>query len=110
MALGVPVIIPPFTVPVGVTVLGPVIGLIGWSQFVLTLDLAGLVSATIKFEESSDGLTWTDIIGISTIFGDPTFTPDATAAIWPSRPSSFLRATINNSVAFSSTGGSFVAS
>jgi len=106
----VSVVIPPFVVPAGITVLGPVTGILGWSAFALTLDLAGLVSATIKFEESGDGLSWTDLIGLSTIIGDPLFSPDVTAAIWPSRPSTFLRATLNNSVAFSSAGGSFVAS
>lgn len=99
----------PFTIPVGMTVLGPVVVIGSWSSFVLTLDLAGLVSASLLIEESSNlGVSWTPVWSIAGMVGDPLDSPAVTTILVPPRTTARVRATLTNTVAFASTGGSIV--
>ncbi len=101
--------IPPFTVPAGTTVFGPAVVVGTWTTVTLTLDLAGLVSASLLIEESSDlGLTWQPLWSIDGMVGDPLMTPDVTIISALPRSSTQVRATLTNSVAFASNGGSLV--
>jgi hypothetical protein len=101
--------IPPFTVPVGTTVFGPAVVVGSWSNFTLTLDLAGLVSGSLLIEESSNlGVSWTPVWSIDGMVGDPLDSPSVTAITIPLRTSARVRATLTNTVAFASTGGSLV--
>src|SRR5260370_11117308 len=94
-------LIPPLTVPAGTTVLAPAVVDSTWTTFTLTLDLTGLVSASLLIEESVDlGVTWQPIWSIDGMVGDPTAPPDVTTVIALPRASMRVRATLTNSVAF----------
>jgi hypothetical protein len=104
--------IPPLTVPAGTTTLGPAVLVGSWTTVTLTLDLAGLVSASLLIEESFNlGVTWTPVWSFDGMVGDPTVTTgDVTTIIVPPRGSTMVRAALTNSVAFASNGGSFTVS
>jgi hypothetical protein len=81
-----------------------------WTTVTLTLDLAGLVSASLLIEESFNlGVTWQPVWSFDGMVGDPTITTgDVTTIIVLPRTSTQVRATLTNSVAFASNGGSLV--
>jgi hypothetical protein len=102
--------IPPFTIPAGTTVFGPAVVVGTWTTVTLTLDLAGLVSASLLIEESSDlGVNWQPMLSIGGMLGDPVATAgDVTTITALPRTSTRVRATLTNAVAFASAGGSLV--
>jgi hypothetical protein len=103
--------IPAFTVPVGTSVFGPAIIVGSWSTVTLTLDLAGLISASLLIEESSNlGVSWTPVWAIDGMVGDPLDSPSVTTIVVPLRATARVKATLTNTVAFATNGGSFVVS
>jgi hypothetical protein len=100
--------IPPFTVPVGITVFGPVIIIGSWTTATLTLDVSQMTSASLLIEESFDlGVSWQPMLTIGGMVGDPTATAgDVTTITALPRTSTRVKATLTNTVAFVTNGGS----
>jgi hypothetical protein len=108
--------IPPFTVPQGLRVLGPV-AIRRWTQLNLVLDMQNLVSTmTIRVERSDDGgASWHPVLFASFDPGGPWINPlDGTLGfnvpiviqVPNGVPGTHVQATLDNPTAFASTGGS----
>lgn len=68
--MAVSVLIPPFTIPSGDTVLGPVTAPANWHIVTITLDVASLVAALdLVLEWSLDSLVWHPLAAVTGLTG-----------------------------------------